>query len=317
MELRPYQKHAILRSVRGLLSVDRLAIIMPTGSGKTIVASQICKMFEPVLWVAHQNELLRQADSALKLAGVQHDMMSAFASDLPEKRYMLLVIDECHHEGCNTYTNLLDKLKYNKLLGMTATPSRLDGLKLRFDKKIDATNQRELVENGYSSPIKLFRVRSSANYIDDLINWANCYAEHLGRTIFFTRDLADAKYVTGKLRITSEIISGNTNRALQLEKFRTGVVQCLVSCQVLTEGVDLPMCKTVVLGRPTKSKTLLSQMIGRAVRVYEGKRYCNVVEAAPLYAITDHARVSTIVMPDEEYISTVSISNSYKTRKIA
>jgi len=313
MKLRPYQKTAIRKSIHALTRVDRVLLAMPTASGKTVVASNICRMFQPVLWMAHQKELLSQAEAALLSYGIKADLISVFSSNIPNKHYKLLVIDEFHHEACDSYINILDRLNYDKLIGITATPGRLDKLRLRFDLVVDAVDQNDLVRQGFLVPTKLYRVRSLGRYIDDLVEWSNTNRHHIGKTIFFTASLAVAKYVQNRLHMSSEIISGSSARDGQLEQFRDpDGIQCLISCLILTEGVDLPICQTVVLGRPTKSRTLLNQMIGRGMRLYAGKHYCNVVEPVHLCKANNYVKASTIIDPVEELVATpTSILNNY------
>jgi superfamily II DNA or RNA helicase len=314
MELRDYQKTAVRMAVRGLLEVPRVALVMPTGSGKTVVASEICKHFQPIIWTAHQDELLRQGKKALK--GTDHRVMSAFTRKLPKKLYNLLVIDEFHHEGCDTYRTLLDRLSFNLLLGITATRHRPDGIPLRFDRLIEVVDHATLVERGYLSRMRLFRVRTTGEYIDDLISWVNAHGTYVGKTIFFVKDLAQAAYVKERLSIVSEIISGESNRELCLNRFREGTIQCLISCLLLTEGVDLPMCRTAVL-RPTNSRTLLTQMIGRTTRTYGGKKFCNIVEPAFMFHFDKRVSTEDVITPDEKYISHHDGISKWRTRLAA
>ena len=313
MKLRDYQKTAVATTIRSLAEVPKVLLVMPTGAGKTIVASHICKTFQPILWAAHQNELLVQAENTL--AGIDHKTISIFGTKLHKKQFRLLVIDEVHHEGCKTYRSALKKLNYDLILGITATKHRLDRIPLRFDKIIEATTYEELVKQGYLSRSRLFRVRTpTTNYVDNLIGWVNAHDTYAGSTIFFVKDLAEAAYVQKNLSITSRILSANSDRELRLQQFRDGKLQCLISCLLLTEGVDLPICKTVIL-RLTNSHTLLSQMIGRAVRVHPGKHHCNIVEPAFLYRYDKHATTEEVIAPNEKYISQHGILK-WKTRKV-
>jgi superfamily II DNA or RNA helicase len=161
--------------------------------------------------------------------------------------------------------------------------------------------------------MRLFRVRVTGEYIDDLISWVNAHATYVGPTIFFVKNLAEAAYVKDRLGISSEIISAESDRELCLRRFREGVTQCLISCLLLTEGVDLPMCKTAVT-RPTKSRTRLTQMIGRAVRTHNLKRYCNIVEPAFIYHYDEHVVTEDVVTPDEKYISHHDGISKWRTR---
>ncbi len=303
MKLRNYQERAIKMATRRLLEVPRVALVLPTGSGKTVVASQICKTFQPVLWLAHRRELLMQARRALSKENIKFDVTSPFTSGPPNGRYNLLVIDEFHHEGCRSYKSFLSLVKFERLLGITATPARHDKIALRFNYMIDVANYEDLAAQGYLCKVVLHRVRSYGNSLDDLVEWANANTEQMGPTIFFVSTLSEAEKVSKLLHASNRVIKGNNkSRGQYIQSFTESKVQCLISCQVLTEGVDLPLCETVILGRKTKSRTLLSQMIGRALRVNGDKRECNVVEPVVMWS-EPTISVQDLINPSRRIIS--------------
>lgn len=315
MKLRGYQKRAIRRCVDNFQKSKRVALIMPTGAGKTVVASSICGHFDNILWLAHRKELLLQAEKSLSRLNLNFETLSTSSKKIPNKHYDLVVIDEFHHEACDTYRRLTEQLSYKRLLGITATRYRLDRIPLRFDSLVEAVTHRELVQAGYLVPSRLFRVRVEDDHVGTLVKFVNTH--NTGPTIFFVRDLWTAVAVKRHLKMPSEVIDGaSSNRKKHLEDFINGKVKCLVSCMVLTEGVDLPICKTVVLGRPTYSPTLLLQMIGRAVRIHPSKNHCNIIEPAFLYhkkkrranrtTDSDYIRVSDVHHSEDKYIVTPS-----------
>jgi len=290
-------------ATRRLLEVPRVALVLPTGSGKTVVAAQICKSFQPVLWLAHRRELLMQARGALTKENIKFDVTSPFISSPPRGKYNLLVIDEFHHEGCRSYKSFLSLVKFNRLLGITATPARHDKIALRFNHMIDVANYEDLAAQGYLCKVILHRVRSYGNSLDDLVEWANTNAGQMGPTIFFVSNLNEAEKVSKLLYVSNRVIQGNDkSRSQHIQCFTEGKVQCLISCQILTEGVDFPLCRTVILGRKTNSRTLLSQMIGRAVRVADGKRECNVVEPVVMWS-EPTLTVQDLISPSRRIIS--------------
>jgi superfamily II DNA or RNA helicase len=305
MKLRAYQSKAIQDVLEAFKRSDRVVLVLPTGAGKTVVASRICREMQPVVWAAHRKELLGQAEGALQ--DTDYSTISAFATKAPNQHYKLLVIDEFHHEACRSYRKLMNKLTYDKLLGITATRYRLDNLALRFDEVIEGTTTEHLIEEGYLAPMRLVRVRSSGKVLDDLITWTNLHQPVIGQTIFFVPDLEAAQYVSENLTLSNTIVSGESDRDAQLALFRREMVQCLISCMVLTEGVDLPMCRTAVLGRSTHSATLLSQMVGRALRLFKGKEYCNIVEPALLYSQKKYISVSDIITPNDRIIASPNV----------
>lgn len=321
MELRAYQKTAISDVIRGFASNDRILLVMPTGSGKTVVASEICKILGPgikVLWLAHQNELLMQAKEALLARKVNFKVCSAQrAHTLCSQYFDLVVIDEYHHEASATYQDALPRLGYKKLLGITATPRRHDKFSIQFDQKIVSITMDELAAEGHLAKVRLFRVRPRYGFLSDLVSWVNYHKNYVGKTIFFTLRLDDARCIKSKLEMCSGVFTGSIKtRDCLVEKFQAQnfANMCLISSLLLTEGVDFPMCKTVVLGRSTASATMMSQMIGRAMRMWPGKEYCNIVEAAS-FAENNSLRVESVIEPHEKYISTPSGISEWKTKK--
>jgi superfamily II DNA or RNA helicase len=300
-------------------------MIAPTGSGKTVMATRICKAFQPVLWIAHQKELLAQARNSLDsemhyLNGrpvnnrCGFNLLSAASPNVPTYHHRLVVIDEFHHEACETYRKLIDRLSFDRLLGITATGSRLDRVSLGFDKLVSHTTPEKLVEMGYLAPVRLFRVRTARPHPGDLAAWANEHSRYIGRTIFFVKDLKEAEWIKSCLTMPAEVISGKSDRESQLQAFRDGKIQVLISCLVLTEGVDLPMCRTAILGRKTNSKTMVSQMVGRVLRLYRSKKYCNVVEPAVLFGGPKYVSAAEVIKPNEKYIVTPTYG-SFRTRR--
>lgn len=301
-------------AARSLLEAPTVLVQMPTGSGKTVVATNICKLFEPVLWIAHRRELLDQANQALTLAKVKHKLLSSAAVDIPTKEYNLVVYDEYHHSAANSCKKLLDALNYKKLLAITATPDRLDNKLVHFDRAIVPTTYEELIKQGYLSQIRLWHVRSDDDHISMLINWLHSH-RGTGQTIFFAKDLEEAEHIHRNIKIKSAVMKGShATRRRYISDFKNKRIQCLVSCLILTEGVDLPSCKTVILGRRTNSKTLMSQMIGRAVRIHGDKKHCNIVEPAKMWS-KRYVSAADIISPNKRFVSTL-VSKKWRTEKI-
>ena len=95
-------------------------------------------------------------------------------------------------------------------------------------------------------------------------------AHVVGLTNMFRRHGVDARFVTGN--------TGKTDRSETLDAFKAQNFPVLVNCGVFTEGTDIPNIDCVLLARPTKSRNLLVQMIGRGMRLYPGKENCHVID---------------------------------------
>ena len=149
MPLRPYQEQAIASIRVAVMQSDRALLVMPTGSGKTVVFSEICRLAREkkrkVLILVHRRELIKQASDKLKKAGVEHGIIAAGfnPSDQPVQvasvqtliRRLnsgsftpdLIIIDEAHHAVAGSWDKIIGHFSNAKIIGVTATPSRLDG----------------------------------------------------------------------------------------------------------------------------------------------------------------------------------------------
>lgn len=103
-------------------------------------------------------------------------------------------------------------------------------------------------------------------------------------TLVFCVDIAHAESLTEEFRrhgVNAEFITSKTRRetrAEQLRAFKNGELPVLLNCGIFTEGTDIPVIDCVVLARPTRSRNLLVQMVGRGLRKYDGKKDCHVID---------------------------------------
>lgn len=275
--------------------------VLPTGSGKTIIASQICTKYPRVVWIAHRNELLDQAERALKLVGHNNFTLQSIYAEPKVVDCDLLVLDESHHEPAITVRRLIDRIKYKHLLGLTATPYRMDNKIMSFNTVIYGVGLDDLVNDRYLVPIHLVNVVTRSPH--DLIKWMYVHPEYMHKSIIFVKDKSDGRFYTGLLStdyIVAEIY-GESDRARIIHEYQYGNIDVLVSCVVLTEGTDLPCTNTVVIARNTKSKTLLTQMVGRAMRPYKSKTHCNVIQ--PITIDSSSKSVRDIIIPEQHFVS--------------
>lgn len=198
------------------------------------------------------------------------------------------------------------------LVGVSATLSRFDGLALSkiLDHIVYHRGYVEMIEDNWLSPVKfttvktnvdLSRVRSTGGdfTIGDLAavvnteqanevtvrSWMHKAASRKS-TIVFCVDIAHVNEITAKFRqlgVDARMVTSNTKpaeRTQRLEAFKKGEYKVLVNCGVFTEGTDIPNIDCVLLARPTKSRNLLVQMIGRGMRLsaVTGKEDCLVID---------------------------------------
>lgn len=232
--------------------------------------------------------------------------------------FKLVLVDEAHHVAARGYMNVLAHLRLATkrrdsphLVGVSATFSRFDGLKLgaAFDEIVYHKDYIDMIEDKWLSGVIFTTVESSADLskvkskqggdfeiraLSRAVNNDNTneltvrtwLAKAAGRksTLVFCVDLSHVVGLTQKFRqygVDARLVTGDTpvvERSELLEAFRRGEFPVLVNCNVFTEGTDIPNIDCVLLARPTRSRNLLVQMIGRGMRLHPGKENCHVID---------------------------------------
>lgn len=303
LTLRQYQSDLISGVKDAFNTNQSVMMVLPTGAGKTVAACEVAKHFKKVMWAAHRIELLQQADSKLREGHPNYRLQSVWTPP-DDQYYDLLVLDETHHAPAPTLHQFIASSHCGKILGLTATPFRLDRKFIGFEKIVEGAKFEDLVAAGFLAPIDLYSVRGIDRHAA-LTDWLINNPDKAPGTIVFASDIADAyayANVLGLIYRTS-VVHGKQPadaRATSIKEFMGGDIDVLVSCMILTEGTDLPRTQTIVLGRQTDSVGLLMQMIGRGVRPYEGKKACNVIEA--ITPVSRRKSVAETISPNNHYI---------------
>lgn len=240
----------------------------------------------------------------------------------------LIVIDEAHHLTTDsTWGRIVEHYPGARLLPVTATPIRLDGRGLGVgaggvaDDLIMGPTMADLIANGFLSRYRIFAppnaldlkgVRTRAgDYAKDQLATAvdkpsitGDAVEHYQRlaagkrAVVFCVSVAHAQHVAAEFQkagVTSEFLDGTLDaleRDRIIKRFEAGETLVLSSCDIVSEGFDLPAIEVAILLRPTQSLALYLQQVGRALRTFPGK-----TEAI----ILDHVgAVMTHGLPDED-----------------
>jgi DNA repair protein RadD len=332
MQLRPYQQKMV-DDIRLQYQMGKRSVLgaLSTGGGKTCIFSHIAQAAarkgNRVCILVHRQELLDQASRALTAMGVNHGRIAAGRSMdlsmgvqvasvgtlarrlhlLPPDFLQLLVVDEAHHSNAGTWARTLAHFHRAHLLGVTATPVRLDGRGLGewYQSMVLGPSAAWLTEHGYLANARVlappgfdatglrkrmgdFDAKQAAERVGTIMGDAvSHYCKHLaGSTaIAFCCSVAHAEAVADAFRlqgITAASIDGSMDGATRrglLEDLGTGRVKVLTSCQLIGEGIDVPSVGGCILLRPTSSVSLHLQMIGRCLRPSPGK---------PAAVILDH-----------------------------
>jgi len=322
----------------------RNLIVAATGVGKTVISAFDFKRFYKVnpnaklLFVAHREEILKQSlltfRSILKdhnfgemLVGshkptsLNHVFMSIQSwnsknmDTLTTKDfYDYIVVDEFHHAAAPSYRKLLAFYEPQILLGLTATPERMDGESVLsyFDDYI-ASEMRltEAIDRKLLSPFHYFAVSDSVDLSTmkwsrrgyDIAELENVYTDNRVRSELVVKSLK--KYVTslGDVKglgfcvsvnhaiymakffndkgIPSIALHGDSSpeeRATAQKKLTSGEIKLIFVVDLYNEGVDIPEINTVLFLRPTASLTVFLQQLGRGLRLSEGKECLTVLD---------------------------------------
>jgi superfamily II DNA or RNA helicase len=291
IELRWYQRAAINQTANALANgINRVLIKIPTGGGKTAVIAAAMSdigirtaLKVPqdrkvrVLFVAHMYRLLSQAEKAFIDDNNVELILQSLSSDIPEKvlqeGWDVCVLDECSREGCRSFQLHLEHLGNKPIIGLSATPERLDGMIVKFEEIIEPISREQAVLEGYLAPtsIRSFIDVSGKDKTDVVSSILTDFAHTMGQTMVFVKTKKEVVAVTVLLKNLGYSAVGllsQTGKEVDeiLNKFSDKELQFIVNCNRLNEGVDVKGCTDVVLGRQFMSYGQLNQVIGRAAR---------------------------------------------------
>ena len=323
MNLRPYQQEAFERVFSEWDGgVKKTLLVLPTGTGKTIVFSKIAeecvRRGKRVLIMAHRGELLEQAaDKIYKSTGLQCSVEKAGETCLGqwyriivgsvqtlmhERRlnkfkqdyFDVIVIDEAHHCVSDSYQRVLQYFNTSYVLGVTATPDRADlkNLGSYFDSLAFEYTMPQAIKSGYLVPIKALTVPLKIDISMVGISAGDFKVGEIGtaldpylyqiademvkycmdrKTIVFLPLIATSQKFMRILNergfVAAEVNGSSEDRAEILQDFEDGKYNVLCNSMLLTEGYDCPAVDCIIVLRPTKSRPLYAQMVGRGTRL--------------------------------------------------
>lgn len=342
MRLRNYQQECVGQVLDSFRKNTSSLVVMPTGTGKTVVFGHIANNFIDkgrVLVVAHRDELLEQAgDKLQRITGYRADIEKAESyaptgdtlidhsplvvasvqslisgkgdwrrvHRFDPQEFSLVIVDEAHHSVSDSYIESLNHFRKNpnlKILGVTATPDRADEAALGrvFEDVAYEYSIVNAISDGWLVPIRQQVIHiDSIDYSDVKTTAGDLNGADLERvllieknlhgmavptldicgdrkTIVFTVTVKQAERLAEILNRYKEnsaiVIHGKTPEEERKEKtraFRDGEYQFFVNVGIATEGFDVPDVHCIVMGRPTKSRSLYSQMLGRGTRPLAG-----------------------------------------------
>jgi DNA repair protein RadD len=340
-------------------------VVLPTGSGKSIVISGIADYVNTnVLILQPSKEILEQNRAKLAMY-VNPDDIAAYSASVGEKdikkytyatigsiytkpelfqHFKIVLIDECHlvnpKATGSMFTSFLKKIGNPKVIGFTATPYRnmtayhriskdemiaavtlkmVCRLKEQFWKGIIYhVDHGQLVKDGYLSPLRYYFpvavdhrqlplnksesdfdveeyekiMKSTGDRFKDGMRWAQLFKKSI---LVFCSTISSAQNLAeeyGGVSVSSKTPKKERDRIIQ--DFKDGKIQTVFNVGVLTTGFDHPSLDCIILKRPTRSLALYYQMLGRGVRIADGKTDCTVIDYTG--TVKELGRVETIRM---------------------
>lgn len=342
---RQYQKEAIeaLHKAEQFGSSKGL-ITLATGLGKTLVASTYVSEYlekypdANVLVLAHMTDLVRQLERAcwgqlskhtdthvwtdgefpidgngVTFATWQSVLLSFRAGEPLEKKYDLIIVDECHHAASLGYRELIQCLKPKFLVGVTATPWRGDGESLRplFGDPIFTMDIVQGMQQGFLADVDYTMLLDGIDWeeikslsrqgltVKDLNQRLYIPERDLGmvetiyetikstnnaRTLVFCRSIAHAERLQQFFRqfdVSAGLLHSEMHRSDRfkaLTEFRKGGIKILISIEMLNEGIDVPEVNIVAFARVTHSRRIFLQQLGRGLRISPLKKEVKVLD---------------------------------------
>jgi len=331
LDLRPYQSVAV-ESVRNAFRTGkkRPLLVAPTGAGKTVIFSYIThhafvKGHRTTILV-HRAELLTQTHKALVKMGVPHGLVAAGKTPDPTQLVQvasvqtlvrrldkfttpdLIIVDEAHHACAGSWQKVMDAYPDAKILGVTATPQRLDGkgLSSAFDDLIRGPEVHDLISQGFlcrpiyyaPSTVDMSGAKTTAGDYNkaeaeqrvDKPTITGDAVTHYQRlcpgspAVAFCTSIKHAEHVAQAFNAAgykAAVLDGNLDpveRASRVHALANGRLHVLTSCDIISEGFDLPVVATAILLRPTQSLSLHLQQIGRVLRPAPGKERAIILD---------------------------------------
>ena len=331
--LRDYQQKAVAE-IRDAFSEGsrRVLLVSPTGSGKTVmfawIGAAVAAKSKRVAVLVHRRELVEQVSQALSKMGVPHGRITAGSAETDEpvqvamigtlarrlnriRPFGMLILDEAHHGVAGSWQAVIDAMPDSFVLGVTATPERLDGRGLGevFSAMIKGPSTADLTAAGYLVPARIYgpparvdlsavrvragdyvpgdlaRIMGEGALIDAAVSQWKCRAAGFP-TIVFGTTISHSQAIAKRFReagVAAAHVDGSTDtaeRSRLIASLGSGELQVLCNADLFGEGLDIPSVGAVILLRPTKSLARYLQAVGRALRPAPGKNCAIVLDHA-------------------------------------
>lgn len=314
------------------LGVKRCLVISATASGKTYLAAMDAKHFDAkrLLFIVHRETILNEAlktfekvfkesrtytifnnketDLGFDFIFSTNTMLSKHLDKFDKFEFDYIVLDECHHAVASTYQEILSYFNPSFVLGLTATPERMDNqdvFSLFSDNVPFELRLRDAIINDLVVPFHYYAIRDI--YADYSYTDKQLISREISKNINvdFIKSEIDKHRPNGKLKCIAFCTSvehsnrmayefnlcglnaisltgknSNSERIKTIEDIQddTNTLEMICTVDIFNEGVDIPQINTVLFLRPTESATIFIQQLGRGLRKYPNKEYLTVLD---------------------------------------
>lgn len=314
------------------LGQNKALVVSATGSGKTYLAAFDARNFDAksLLFVVHRDAILTEAiktfqkvfssnrsyslytgktkDDEADFVFATNTMMAMHLDNFLPNQFEYIVLDECHHTTAITYQKIMNYFKPEFLLGLTATPERMDqnDIFALFDNNVPyELRLRDAIINDLVVPFHYYGIRDvlvdyknqERNKVSrEIAKETNCEFIHSQiqkykregklKAVAFCVSVAHAKSMAEAMEdlgyhtiaLTGENDIGQRIRAFNDLQDDNNELEIIFTVDILNEGVDIPAINMVLFLRPTESSTIFIQQLGRGLRKYPGKEYVTVLD---------------------------------------
>lgn len=341
-----YQQEILdkLEVERNIYNSKRNLIVAATGTGKTVVSAFDFKRYFKensnckLLFLAHRKEILIQSINTFRwilkdqnfgelwvgeytpssyehlFASIQTLNSNSNYMKFKEDHFDFIILDETHHGASDSYNKIINYFKPDILLGLTATPERMDGediLKYFNDRIAYEIRLHEAIDRNLLCPFHYFGITDSVDL--NTVKWVrgkyeiseldNLYTGNDVRADLITRSIDKyindieitkgigfcvsknhAKYMSKYFNersipsISLDSDSSIEDRNSAKDRLRKGEIKFVFVVDLYNEGVDIPEVNTVLFLRPTESTTVFIQQLGRGLRLSEDKDVLTVLD---------------------------------------
>lgn len=347
-DIRPYayQQEILdkLEVERQIFNSRKNLIVAATGTGKTVVAAFDFKRYYKenpnckLLFLAHRKEILEQSIATFRgvlkdqnfgdlwvgeyspnsynhiFASIQTLNINSKYLEFKKNYFDVVILDETHHGAAESYDKIINYFNSDILLGLTATPERMDGedilqyfnhriaYEIRLHEAIDRNllcpfHYFGITDNVNLDAVKWSRGRYEINELSNLYTGNDMRADliirtidkylddiHMTKGIGFCVSRNHAKYMAmyfNKSNIPAMSLDSDSlieDRNNVQNKLKKGEIKFIFVVDLYNEGVDIPEINTVLFLRPTESSTIFIQQLGRGLRISEDKDVLTVLD---------------------------------------